>query len=91
MPDNAIDRRKARKKWLLRLAATEISSDVRCAACNDRGPPMRIAPRYSEARLLERAWCCTCCGNQWTTSAKSLRSEESVHGAGINAVIMCTQ
>jgi transposase-like protein len=71
MPNKVIERRKARKKWLLRLAATEISSDIRCAACNDRGPPVRIAPRYSETRFLELAWRCTRCGNQWTTSAKA--------------------
>ena len=71
MPDKVIERRKARKKWLLRLAATEISSDIRCAACNDRGPPVRIAPRYSEGRLVEIAWRCRHCGNQWTASAKA--------------------
>jgi transposase-like protein len=64
------ERRKVRKKWMLRIAATEKSSDVRCAACNDRAPRVPIASRDCETRLLEQAWRCTRCGNQWTTSAK---------------------
>ena len=71
MPDKVVERRKARKKWRLRLAATEISSDVRCAACNDRGPPVRMAPRHPERRPLELSWRCTRCGHQWTDPAKA--------------------
>jgi Pyruvate/2-oxoacid:ferredoxin oxidoreductase delta subunit len=70
MNNRATERRKARRKWKLRIAATEKSADLRCAACNDYAPPMPIASRYSETQLLEQTWRCTRCGNQWTTSAK---------------------
>jgi len=70
MADRAIERRKARKKWRLRIADSVSSSDLRCAACNDRAPPVPIDARYSEPRLLEQMWRCTRCGNKWTTSSK---------------------
>jgi transcription elongation factor Elf1 len=70
MKDRGTERRKARRKWKLRIAANEKSADLRCAACNDRAPPTPIASRYSETQLLEQTWHCTRCGHQWTTSAK---------------------
>jgi ribosomal protein L37AE/L43A len=70
MAGRMMERRKARKKWRLRIAETVSRSDLRCAACNDRAPPVPIDSRYSEPRLLERMWRCAGCGNQWTTSTK---------------------
>jgi hypothetical protein len=70
MKNRATERRKARRKWKLRIAANEKSVDLRCAACNDYAPPTPIASRYSETQLLEQTWRCTHCGNQWITSAK---------------------
>jgi hypothetical protein len=62
--------RRTQKKWMLRIADSEQRTDIRCALCNERAPPVAIASRFSEAGLLEHLWCCSACGNQWTTSNK---------------------
>ena len=71
MPDRLIDRyRRARKKWMLRLADSERISDVRCACCNERAPPAPIMSRFSDAGTLIQTWRCVGCDNQWITSIK---------------------
>ncbi len=70
MADSVSKRRKARKKWVLRMADTARNSDLRCAACNDPAPLAPIGSHYSQPRLLEQIWRCARCGNQWSTSIK---------------------
>lgn len=70
MIDTLIKRRKARKTWMLRVADSERLSDIRCAGCNERAPPIPVMSRFSDAGLLVRMWCCPGCGNQWITSTR---------------------
>jgi len=59
---------RTQKKWMLRIADSEQRADTRCALCNEPAPLVPIASPFSEAGLLEHLWCCSSCGNQWTTS-----------------------
>ena len=71
MAERLIDRfRKARKKWMGRIADSDMMSDARCACCNERAPSAPILSRFSDAGLLVQTWCCVGCGNQWLTSSE---------------------
>jgi hypothetical protein len=70
MIDTPIKRRKARKKWMLRIGDSEGMSDARCASCNEPAPTAPIMSRFSDAGRLVQTWCCAGCGNQWITSTE---------------------